>query len=77
MATRTPLLAPLSETQAVTPPSCDRLWRVDDVAAFLGVPVQTLYTWRLTGDGPPAFKLGKHLRFDPDAVRAWVLGKAG
>lgn len=77
MATRTPLLVPLPETQAVNAPSCERLWNTDDVAAFLGVPVQTLYCWRMTGEGPPAFKLGKHLRFDPDAVRAWLLGKAG
>ena len=56
---------------------CERLWTANDVAAFLGIPVQTLYAWRVTGDGPAAFKLGKHLRYDPETVRAWVLGQVG
>lgn len=52
--------------------TCDRLWTIDDVSAFLGVPVQTLYQWRHRREGPPCMRLGKHLRFDPDQVRAWV-----
>jgi excisionase family DNA binding protein len=52
--------------------TCDRLWTIDDVSAFLGVPVQTLYQWRHRHEGPPCMRLGKHLRFDPDQVRAWV-----
>ncbi|WP_328654522.1 helix-turn-helix domain-containing protein [Micromonospora sp. NBC_00330] len=47
------------------------LWTVDDVSAYLGVPVQTLYTWRKRRIGPPAGRVGRHLRYDPDAVRAW------
>lgn len=57
-------------------PTCDRLWTVDDVSAFLGVPVGTLYQWRSRGEGPPCVRLGKHLRFDPDRVRAWFGAKA-
>jgi excisionase family DNA binding protein len=52
--------------------TCDRLWTIDDVSAVLGVPVQTLYPWRHRHEGPPCMRLGKHLRFDPDQVRAWV-----
>ncbi|MEU7930219.1 helix-turn-helix domain-containing protein [Micromonospora echinofusca] len=48
-----------------------KLWTVDDVADYLGVPVQTLYTWRKRRIGPPAGRVGRHLRYDPDAVRAW------
>ncbi|MEU0152951.1 helix-turn-helix domain-containing protein [Micromonospora fulviviridis] len=48
-----------------------QLWTVDDVSAYLGVPVQTLYTWRKRRIGPPAGRVGRHLRYDPDAVRAW------
>ncbi|MEH1167264.1 helix-turn-helix domain-containing protein [Micromonospora sp. CPCC 205539] len=48
-----------------------KLWTVDDVSAYLGVPVQTLYTWRKRRTGPPAGRVGRHLRYDPDAVRAW------
>jgi DNA-binding transcriptional MerR regulator len=47
------------------------LWSVTDVSAYLGVPVQTLYAWRTAQTGPPAARVGKHLRYDPDAVRAW------
>ena len=57
----------------VTLPS---LWTIRDVSAFLGVPVGTLYQWRHRGDGPPALRLGKHLRFDPDMVRRWALDQA-
>lgn len=31
----------------------DRLWSVEDASYFLGVPVQTLYSWRGQGVGPP------------------------
>jgi predicted DNA-binding transcriptional regulator AlpA len=55
-----------------TPPSTvDRLWTVNDVAGFLGVPVATLYQWRHRRIGPPAAKVGRHLRYDPAEVRAW------
>jgi predicted DNA-binding transcriptional regulator AlpA len=53
-------------------PTTDRLWTIHDVSAFLGVPVGTLYQWRHREQGPPAFRLGKHLRYDPNKVRAWV-----
>ncbi|MGI5519336.1 helix-turn-helix transcriptional regulator [Micromonospora sp. CA-259024] len=50
----------------------DELWSVDDVAAFLRVPVETLYRWRKVKYGPPAARIGRHLRYDPAEVRAWV-----
>ena len=42
------------------------------MSEFLGVPIGTLYQWRVRGEGPPAFKIGRHVRFDPDRVRAWL-----
>ncbi len=50
----------------------DRLWTIQDVSAFLAVPVPTLYGWRHRGDGPPAMRIGKHLRYEPGAVRRWA-----
>jgi excisionase family DNA binding protein len=50
----------------------ERLWTVDEVAAYLGVPKQTLYQWRTRGDGPVGFRIGKYVRYSPDDVRAWV-----
>jgi Helix-turn-helix domain len=54
-------------------PTCDRLWNVQDVSAFLGVPVPTLHQWRYLGTGPEAFKVGRHLRYDPETVRRWLV----
>jgi predicted DNA-binding transcriptional regulator AlpA len=47
------------------------LWGIDDLSAFLGVPVDTIRAWRKRKYGPPARKLGKHLRWDPVEVREW------
>ena len=63
-------------TSAVQVPAGDRLWTVDDASAFLGVPVSTLYQWRHHRTGPPAYKVGRHLRYDPAAVRAWLSEQA-
>jgi predicted DNA-binding transcriptional regulator AlpA len=48
-----------------------RLWTVQDVSEYLGVPVSTLYDWRCRGCGPRAKKVGRYLRYRPDDVRAW------
>jgi predicted DNA-binding transcriptional regulator AlpA len=50
----------------------DRLWTVEDVSAYLGVPVKTLYQWKWRREGPPVRKVGRHLRYDPVAVKSWV-----
>ncbi len=52
-----------------------RLWDIKDVSAFLGVPVATIYQWRVRSDGPPAMRLGRHLRYDPQVVSAWAHGQ--
>ena len=49
-----------------------RLLTVPDVAAILCVPVSTVHHWAIRGDGPPSFKVGKHRRFDAEAVRDWL-----
>lgn len=52
--------------------SIDRLWTVEDVSLYLGVPVKTLYQWKWRGEGPPVRKVGRHLRYDPVAVKSWA-----
>ena len=49
----------------------EALWDIDQVGEYLGVPVQTLYAWRKRHYGPPAGRVGRHLRYDPVAVREW------
>ncbi|MFN2640597.1 MAG: helix-turn-helix transcriptional regulator, partial [Actinomycetota bacterium] len=48
------------------------LWSVREVAAYLHVPAKTIYSWRSRGLGPPAFRLGRHLRFRPLEVEEWI-----
>ncbi|HEY9440323.1 MAG TPA: helix-turn-helix domain-containing protein [Streptomyces sp.] len=50
----------------------DRYLTPDDIAALLSVPLETVYAWRKKRTGPPGFRIGKHLRYDPEAVRAWI-----
>ena len=42
---------------------------VTELAAYLGVPVSTLYDWRTRGKGPAAYRFGKHLKFAVSDVR--------
>ena len=49
----------------------ERLWTIDDVAEYLGVPVKTLYDWRHRGYGPTSKRIGKHLRYRPQDVISW------
>jgi hypothetical protein len=48
------------------------LWGPEELGAFLGISEKTLKHWRLTGYGPPWTRIGKHVRYDPTKVRAWL-----
>ena len=61
------------EPPVVAVPECERLWTAVDVSKFLGVPVTTLHQWRYLGQGPEAFRVGRHLRYDPARVKAWLV----
>jgi predicted DNA-binding transcriptional regulator AlpA len=64
---------------AASPPplsTCERLWSLTDLSEFLGVPVATIYHWRSIGAGPPGYRVGRHVRYDPDQVRAWLVTQA-
>jgi excisionase family DNA binding protein len=56
----------------MTGKSGDSLWTPQALSSYLGIPVATLYQWRQRGLGPPAVRLGKHLRYRPEAVREWL-----
>lgn len=55
--------------------ACEKLWAIGDVSAFLGVPIATLHRWRYLGTGPDAFRVGRHLRYDPGVVRRWLVSE--
>ncbi|MEV7389445.1 helix-turn-helix domain-containing protein [Streptomyces sp. NPDC091215] len=50
----------------------DRYLTPDDIAEMFEVPKETVYQWRRKRMGPPGFRIGKHLRYDPADVRAYV-----
>ena len=50
----------------------NKLWTVAMLSNYLGIPVATLYKWRQHEEGPPAVRLGKHIRYRPEAVKEWL-----
>ncbi|WP_393078222.1 helix-turn-helix domain-containing protein [Streptomyces sp. LN704] len=50
----------------------DRYLTPDDIAEMFEVPKETVYQWRKKRTGPPGFRIGKHLRYDPADVLAHV-----
>lgn len=42
----------------------------DNVSAYLGVPVGTLYQWRYLGKGPGSARVGRWLPFRPADIAA-------
>ncbi|MFD4140241.1 helix-turn-helix domain-containing protein [Streptomyces sp. NPDC058572] len=53
----------------------DRYLTPDDIAEIFDVPKETVYQWRKKRVGPPGFRIGKHLRYDPDDVRTYVASR--
>ena len=45
---------------------------LDWLSSYLGVPRKTVYAWRLNRTGPPAYRIGKHLRWSRAEVDAWL-----
>ena len=60
------MTAPLSQTEL------ERLLSIDEVADYIGIPKSSLYRWRVSGGGPRAMKVGKHLRFRRSDLEAWL-----
>lgn len=63
---------PGQRTGPATANNDERLWSITDVAHYLGVSKDTIYGWRKPRYGPPASKLGKHLRWRPVDVTDWI-----
>ena len=40
------------ETSPAVPPALEPLITIDELAAYLGLPKQTIYDWRVQGRGP-------------------------
>ena len=58
------------------PNELDELLTPEDLAAYLSVPLKTVYSHRYTGTGPSGFRIGKHLRFRRQDVAVWIASLA-
>jgi excisionase family DNA binding protein len=50
----------------------DPLLTIEDVAAWLGKPKNTLYAWHSRGKGPRAIRIGNTLRYRRSEVDRWL-----
>lgn len=53
-------------------PASRALIGVAELAAYLGVPVRTVYDWQYHGVGPPSYRVGRYLRYRPAEVDRWL-----
>lgn len=55
------------------PPGHDRLRLVSarEAARFLGLTLDQLYRLRERGEGPPGYRVGRHIRFRWADLKAW------
>ncbi|MBP8534285.1 helix-turn-helix domain-containing protein [Streptomyces sp. MK37H] len=67
--TTSPTADPRATLRAGLP---DRYMTPDDIAELFEVPLETVYQWRKKRTGPPGFRIGKHLRYDPADVQHYV-----
>ncbi len=49
------------------------LFTPNTLATYLGVPVKTIYRWNTRGVGPKRCRVGKHVRYRPEDVEAWLI----
>ena len=45
-----------------------------DLAAYLAVPLATVYRWRSRSEGPLGYRVGRHVRYRLDDVERWLEG---
>jgi predicted DNA-binding transcriptional regulator AlpA len=43
-----------------------------EISRLTGRAIPTLQKDRLNGEGPPFVKIGRHVRYQPSAVQAWL-----
>ncbi len=59
-------------TDATTTSGLEPLMSIDELASCLGIPVTTIYDWRVSGKGPCAIRVGRHLKFAVSDVHDWI-----
>ena len=54
----------------------ERLWSHQETADFLQIPGATLHQLNHKKTGPRSYKVGRHRRYDPKDVMAWLETRA-
>jgi excisionase family DNA binding protein len=49
-----------------------RLLSITEAAETLGVPEATLYRWRYRNTGPRSIKVGRHVKYRPEDIEAFL-----
>ena len=55
--------------------STEKLLTSKEVAALLDIPERNLGQWAYRHVGPAYLRIGKHRRYRPEAVEAWLDGQ--
>lgn len=55
---------------SASPSGLEPLLSIAELARYLGVPVATIYDWRVEGKGPRGIRIGRHVKFTVCDVRA-------
>lgn len=62
--------APINPSQHGDPGT--EMLSIEEAAAFVRVPVNTLRYWRHLGCGPRSFKIGRHVRYWRTDLILWL-----
>lgn len=65
-------LSSMNDNPASTAARLEHLLTIQELSDYLGIPVATLYDWRVDHRGPRAVKLGHALRYPESAIRDWI-----
>jgi excisionase family DNA binding protein len=50
----------------------ERLLSIPELAAYLGVPIATIYQWRHHHNGPTGYRIGLHVRYRASEIEHWL-----
>lgn len=50
----------------------EHLMTIEELGAYLQVPIKTLYDWRHKGSGPRGMKVGRYVRYRRHDVDIWL-----
>jgi excisionase family DNA binding protein len=48
------------------------LLSIAELAAYLGVPIATIYQWRHHHRGPTGYRVGRHVRYRASDIEHWL-----